>query len=265
MLRFHSVSFYLGFSLVQMRGYSVLEKQELLQTLADTWCEGHNLVTNTLQTTGLPANPIELLETVRRHSGSLWPLHPGPPIRTEGNLVCCDLYTATAELMSNLEFPSETGEMANARSEHFELAVQARIDETPWRPDGDRRNFIRRTIRAGGHKITDLDALGQYGDTLLLVSCKSKIYSARYDTGDFQVVRNYASEIEKAVKDWTQKVQTIRTHPVGDNYDFRSFRSILGVVVLPHPFYVPRGVALDYVAGPATRRKLSSSQNWKNG
>ncbi len=256
MLRFHLRS-RLGFSSVQMRGYSVLEKRELLQTLADSWYEGHKLVTNALQTTGLPANPTELIETARNYFGSLWPLHPGPPIRTEGNLVCCDLYTATGHLMSNLEFPGDTGEMANARSKHFEVAVQARIDETPWRPDGDRRNFIHRTIRAGGDKITDLDALGQHGDTLLLVSCKSKIYSARYDAGDFQVVRNYASEIEKAVQAWLQKVQTIRTRPLGDNYDFRSFRTILGVVVLPHVFYVPRGIALRVRCGWIIRRSLS--------
>jgi len=264
MLRFHLGS-HLGFSMVQMRGYSVLKKQELLLTLADGWCEGHNLVANALQTAALPANPTDLLETARNRSGSLWPLHPGPPIRTEGNLLCCDLYAATAQLMSNLEFPSDTGQTANARSEHFEVAVQARIDATPWRPDEDRRNFIQRTIRVGGRNITDLDALAQYGNTLLLVSCKSKIYSARYDAGDFQVVRNYASEIEKAVNEWTQKVQTIRTQPVGDNYDFRSFRNILGVVVLPHVFFVPGGVALEYVAdGLYAAASVTELERWLN-
>lgn len=255
MLRFHSVS-HLGFSLVQMRGYSMLKKQGLLNVLADSWSKSHNLLTYAFPGAGLPANPTELLETARNHSGRLWPLYPGPSIRTEGNLVCCDLYTATAQLMSTLEFPSDTGEMANARSEHFELAVQACIDETPWRPDEDRRKFIRRTIRAGGQNITDLDALGQYGDSLLLVSCKSKIYSARYDAGDFQVVRNYASEIEKAVKEWTQKMQTIRAQPMGDNYDFRSFRSIRRCCVAARILHTP-GCGARVCCGQATRRSFS--------
>jgi hypothetical protein len=210
LLRFHLGS-RCGFSQVQMRGYSILEVEEFFHTLTNSWVEAQGLVKKNFANTTLPTNPTDLLETLRSSLGELWPMHLGPPIRLEGNLVCCDIYAATVHLMESLEFPSDTGEIANARGKHFETMVQNRIDQTPWRPEEDLRKYTGRTIQSEGHDVTNLDALAHYRDCLLLVSCKSKIYSARYDAGVFNVVRNHASAIEEAVEEWTRIVPAQRS------------------------------------------------------
>jgi hypothetical protein len=53
--------------------------------------------------------------------------------------------------------------------------------------------------------------------------------------------------------------------PVGDNFDFQSYRTILGVVVLPTVFFVPRGPALEYVAdGLHAAVSAAELEKWLN-
>ena len=77
---------------------------------------------------------------------------------------------------------------------------------------------------------------------LLIVSCKSIVYSERYDIGDYSTIRNAASTGKHAVDHWSKILDELRTNPSGDNYDFRDVTSIIGVVCTPQTVFVERGV-----------------------
>jgi hypothetical protein len=140
------------------------------------------------------------------------------------------------------------------------------IDETQWLPKKALRKVVGREIRLDGQALTDLDAVCELKDSLLVVSCKSKIYSAQYDAGDFSIVRNHACAAESAALEWNDIVQTLRARPVGDNYDFQRFHTIFGVVVMPHVIYVNLGPALDFVQdGLRAVVSIAELRTWLSG
>jgi hypothetical protein len=84
----------------------------------------------------------------------------------------------------NLDGPG--GELVNARGAHFESAVQDILDASRWKPSEPIRALRGRTLTVGGVPLTDIDAVGQLGDELLLVSCKSRVYSEECDAGSYR-------------------------------------------------------------------------------
>lgn len=189
------------------------------------------------------------IRLIEEHRGSVWPLIDGPLLRRDGRgIVCVDLAAATSALEKALETPLESGGAANSRAEHFEAAVQRRIDETPWRPSDPMRGYIRRTLRVAGAAVTDVDALGVNGKTLLLVSCKSSVYKATHDIGDYRAIRNSASLLDDAVRTWNRVTATLLARPSGDNYDFTGYDRVIGVVCTPGVVWVPIGQATAEVA-----------------
>ena len=88
-------------------------------------------------------------------------------------------------------------------------------------------------MRLSGRDLTDVDALGVNGNTILLVSCKSIVYSPEYDAGEFRIVRNVATVVNDAVKYWHDIMRLLRENGRGDNFDFTTFDNILGVVCTP--------------------------------
>ena len=187
-------------------GYCIMDT-EMFETVADARiAEVRSIVQNLTSSNQLPITGDELLRALERCSGSTWPLLSGSPIRRDGNKICVDLYGATTCLHSLIEFPHVQGQLANARADHFELAAQKIIDGSPWRPDENLRQVRGRTQRYANVNVTDIDAIGVHGKTLLMVSCKSVVYSSAYDTGNYDTVRNTGGLIEKAVKYWRDKL-----------------------------------------------------------
>lgn len=132
-----------------------------------------------------------VLEALREIRGKPWPLLAGPVVRQEGATICVDLAMATRAFL-DLSAPIDGGEAANRRARVFELAVQRAVDKSNWRASDDVRSLRGKTLRAAGQKLTDIDALGEQGGTLLLISCKSIIYRPELDAGTHQCVRNAA-------------------------------------------------------------------------
>jgi hypothetical protein len=181
--------------------------------------------------------------------GSEWPLAAGPIIRRDGNAVCMDLASAASRLNAALQFPAIQGRYANARADHFEDQVQAVIDRSDWKPRPNTLKLRRRTLARDGTSITDIDAIGERGDFLLLVSCKSIVYSDRHDKGEYAAIRNAASDLQKYVKRWESVLETLRSNPQGDNYDLRPFKRLVGVVCTPQVVFVDKDT-LDMEAMP---------------
>lgn len=179
----------------------------------------------------------EVLAACQQRKGSAWPLHAGPVVRSSGIAMCLDLAALTNRLHTLLEFPKATGDTANQRSSHFEQVVQAAIDASPWSPRPELRELRGRPLRRGGRPITDADAIGERNGLLLLVSCKSVVYSEDYDRGEHVAVRNAESVVVDAVTVWRQKVALL-LQSRGDNFDFTPFRGVLTTVCTPHVVYV---------------------------
>ena len=148
---------------------------------------------------------------------------------------------------------------ANARADHFEDTVQRVIDASKWRPEEKIRGLRRKELRIGGKSISDIDALGTRGKSIILVSCKSLVYSSEYDIGDYRTVRNAASTVVDAVSRWQGIIDNIKANPVGDNFDFSGFDDFVSVVCTPYPAYVPLGLATQELR-PGLRAAVSEEE-----
>lgn len=157
--------------------------------------------------------------------------------------------TATSLLHQMLEFRAAGGgEAGNLRAGHFEAAVQAIIDDSPWAPPPELREKVGKNVRFQSQTKTDLDAIGARGNALLLVQCKNRVYSGEYDVGDHRAVRQGVQLVRDAVSDWASFGEFIREHPSFDNFDFSKYSEITCVVCTPHVVYVPIGPATAFVA-----------------
>jgi len=201
--------------------------------------------------------PAQVVQTIESAGASVWPLRVGPVLTATPLGFVVDVSNSTNRLFRELEYPNVTGDAANVRAEHFETSVQRMIDWTHWKASDSLGAIQGRSLRLDGIDLSDIDALGENGGTLLLVSCKSIPYSGRYDAGDFRTIRNTASTVTEAVARWSAFVTILTEHPRGDNYDFSRYKEIVGVVCTPHVMYVPIGAATREVR-PGLRAAVSA-------
>ncbi|MET7938395.1 IS3 family transposase [Streptomyces sp. NPDC005322] len=107
-----------------------------------------------------------------------WPLTPPPVLHHADPDIVVDLDAATRHLLALCAIaPERQGPLVTIRAEHFEQTVQRLIDRWPWKPSprAPRRGLKPRPH--GQNVLTDFGAVGEDGDTLLLVSCKSRPYT----------------------------------------------------------------------------------------
>lgn len=187
----------------------------------------------------LPEAPESVLKLLSECNYSCWPLLHGPLICNTPIGILVNVFTMQQRLNFELEFPPVTGSIANTRAQHFEDTIQSIIDSSPWKPGPNLASLTGRTITIGGKAITDLDAVAELDGVLLLISCKSIPNTRRYDTGSYNLVRNVATIITKAVSDWNGVIMTLNEKKKGDNFDFSQYAKIVGVVCTPHVMYAP--------------------------
>lgn len=185
-----------------------------------------------------------------------WPVTGGRVLYDVGSWVAVDVVAAMNHFDFALRCPEPcTGELANVWAKVFENNTQAVIDRSPWRPSDRLRTLLGRTLRLGGGALTDIDALGQYKDFVLLIDCKAKSFRHEVDAGQHGPIRNIADSLEEAAQSWQEKMKVLAKTPLGDNYDL-SGRALIGAVATPFPFYVTEGLATVELAwsthGPLT-------------
>ncbi|WP_342350025.1 hypothetical protein [uncultured Nitrospira sp.] len=183
-------------------------------------------------------NSSEVLAALESIVGNDWPLAAGPVLRHDGSAICVDLATASDRFEVALQFSALQGDLTNARADHFEEEVQSVVDKSKWRPSTSLAALRGRTLVRDGKHITDIDAIGETEGTLLIVSCKSTLYSGLYDIGDYRTIRNVSSNIEDAIQRWRDVLDVFRKNPVGGNFDFSHFKNIIGVVCTPKIVFV---------------------------
>ena len=166
---------YNGFASLLLYGYVFIDQEYFLEVISGAWEMISKNVQRVIPRAALPNSAAELFEALVAFQPTLWPLSPGPIVRRAGTSVWIDLIACTAVLAGSLEFPIVDGDVGNARADHFEGTTQQTINATPWAPGPELAPMIAREIKQqDGTKLTDLDALGENGFRLLLVSCKRR-------------------------------------------------------------------------------------------
>ena len=246
-------------------GYFVMKEQAFKEVVNAHIAQADEVIRQIIPDPELPSNAGDFLTKLEEAGGSLWPAMPGPPIRRESNILCVDLFSTTWQLNNLFEYPRETGCTANARAEHFERVVQELIDSSPWAPPESIKKLRRAKLKKGERVVTDIDAIGVRGETLLIVDCLSTYISTEYEIGNHAAIRNAASNIEDKVIKWAEKKKFLEENPVGNNYHFSGYKSVVGVVCTPDAFYVPVGPATRFAApGLIAAPSLSELRAWLN-
>jgi hypothetical protein len=204
-----------------------------------------------------PSGAVDLLAELQAVTPSLHPLQPGPIVSVAGDRLLIDLAAACTRLYADLEFPATSGPVANYRSHYFEIMLQDVIDRTPVAPSAAIRELRGKTLRVNGAALTDVDAVAETASHILLVSCKSIPYSARYDAGDYAVVRNVQSLVVAEIAKHAALVQRINNSSQGDNYEFQ--KPVIGVVCTPHVVLIPVGDCTTEIL-PGLRIATSASE-----
>ena len=204
--------------------------------------------------------PEEIFNRLAFSEVCLWPPSMGPVIRTgEEGWVIVDFEAATQALRQALSKPHLEGEDDTAWSTHFEKSIQAALNASPWKPSTKIRDLRGRHLAAGRATITDIDAVGESGKRLLVVSCKSRPFSDAWNRGDNDAVRNVASNVDEAVAQWADRTAKLREARHGDNYDFSAYEEIIGVVVFPTVPWTPTETSVAEVL-PGLRVAVSAGE-----
>jgi hypothetical protein len=181
-----------------------------------------------------PSDATIALEHLERCDGVLWPPRRGRPVFSAGDgAIVIDWSALTRMFLQAVRRVEPGGPAVNVWAASFENEVQSVVDAAGWAPPDELRVLRGRTLRLRGDDITDIDAIGQQDGTALLISCKSYAFNDEYDRGDYGAVRNMRTNAEEAIRDWADVLTTLTTDPVGDNYDLRSIRNLVGIVVCP--------------------------------
>jgi len=154
--------------------------------------------------------------------------------------MCIDLVGIALRIFGELNI--ERNSHARPSSNHFEIQTQDMIDSSRWKPISVVRELRGKVLKkSDGSSLTDVDAIGCYEGTLLLVSCKSKINSPRHDATLFKENRNNQSEVRRSLLEHDKLVEYVAKNREGPNYDFRHFKRIIGVVCVPSPMWIGSG------------------------
>ena len=250
-------------------GYRVVNKQRALIELAHAIAGLREArLGGVIPETVIWDSPGAVLSRLQWSDVSIWPPTMGPPIRAAGDWLFVDLYAASRRLHLALARPPLDGQMANDWARHFDTGVQTAINSSPWKPSPANAEQGRRErhLRANGERITDIDAIGERGDRLLLVSCKAWPFSVAWDRGEYSAVLGMAGKVSEAAADWATKMDRFRAVPKGDNYDFTGYREIIGVVVSPSIPWTTDSRAIIEVQ-PGLRAVVSAAElnAWING
>jgi hypothetical protein len=189
----------------------------------------------------------DLFDTLENIDVTSHPIMAGVVIRTRDQIIL-DYANLGDRLYKHLRFPNFDSVVGKTRGTHFEDAIQSYIDASRWKPS-DRLESIRQVplIRLeNGTHITDIDAIGEFEDTLLLVSCKAFVFSVRQDIGKYFALRNARLRLDEAVIHWESVKSELLRSPEGQNYDFRRYNSIIAIVCTPRVVYTESELSLSF-------------------
>ncbi|MBI1282071.1 MAG: hypothetical protein GC179_28350 [Anaerolineaceae bacterium] len=237
---------------IAMYGYSVHERVDFVVDYWPAFDELVSVIKNLFPSAELPATPIQLLDEMERLETSTHPLLPGVVMGDKKRIVI-DHASVKDRFGMMLRFPNLGGGTGNQRGIHFEDAIQSYIDASVWKSSDELRAMRQVHLIRRGHgknnQITDIDAIGESGDTLLIISCKAVIFSVGQDIGEYHALKNARLRLDEAVIKWQAVKAELLDSPIGQNYNFRRYSKIIAVVCTPNAVYTESALSLSYEVG----------------
>lgn len=237
---------------IAMYGYSVHERVDFVMNYWSEFDELVSVMKSLFPGADLPATPMQLLNDMEKLETSSHPLLPGV-IMGDNKWIVIDHASVKNRLDKMFRFPSFGGEIGVKRGFHFEDAIQSYIDASPWKPSDELRTMRQvHLIRRGDGKnnqITDIDAIGESGDTLLIISCKAVIFSVGQDIGEYHALKSARLRLDEAVLKWQAVKAELLDSPIGQNYNFSRYSKIIAVVCTPNVIYTESALSLSYEVG----------------
>lgn len=244
-------------------GYFILPEDEFHSRLESYFTPCVALLKRTIPNYAGPQCLESLVSVLENCESNLWPLHQLRSIRRTKGFLMIDVRAATVAVVMQTSLVPKDGRGANVRAYLFEDRVQNIIDQTAWRPSARASVFRGRTLKRGNSPLTNIDAVGERDDTLLIVSCKSIPYSKEYDRGVFSAVRNASTTVRAAIERWQDVAQTLRRQPKGRNYDVTRWKQIVPIVCTPFAVYTEDERALSFAL--PSLRSVCSAEELLNG
>ncbi|CAM3774404.1 hypothetical protein [Ectopseudomonas alcaliphila] len=237
-----------SFLRVMELGYFIMEFQQWENFADEQYSKACDEIRQYLPQFQAPENYSAFVASCLNFKGEVWPLSHGDILRITNDYVCIDMWAASTGFLGWFQFPKTQGQVANERAAKFEDVVQEVIDFSPW-ADSSIRGLRQRELKVDGQALTDIDAIGSYDGTLLVVSCKSIPYTREYDRGTHNVIRNAASTVDNGVVYWESIVSQLQARKVGDNFNLTSYKHVIGVVCTPFAVYTSHSASLSISVG----------------
>lgn len=237
-----------SFLRVMELGYFIMDFQQWDDFADEQYSKACDKIRQYLPQLQAPENHNKFVTSCLSFKGEVWPLSHGDILRVTNDYVCIDMWAASTGFLGWFQFPKTQGQVANERAAKFEDVVQEVIDLSSW-ADSSIQGLRQRELKVDGQALTDIDAIGSYDGTLLLVSCKSIPYTREYDRGTHNTIRNAASTVDKGVDYWTSIVSQLNARKEGDNFNLTSYKQIIGVVCTPFAVYTSHSASLSMSVG----------------
>jgi len=240
---------------IAMYGYSIHERSDFIMDywpMFDNWI---SVFKDLFPGAVFPDNFMHFVALLNSMAELETSTHPGLPgvILSDKTWIIVDHASVKDRLGQILRFPNLGGGVGNKRGFHFEDALQSYIDVSSWKPCDELRAMRQvHLVRRGdgrNNQITDIDALGESGDMLLIVSCKAVIFSVGQDIGEYHALRNARLRLDEAVLKWHAVKAELLASPIGQNYNFSRYSKIIAVVCTPTVVYTESDESLAYETG----------------
>jgi hypothetical protein len=232
-------------------GYSMHKQGDFLMDLMHVFDELKSLIKGLFPDADLPDTPTQLMNDMKTLDTNSHPIIPGVLLSNDTWIVV-DHANVKTRLEKMLRFPSLGGEVGNQRGIYFEDAIQSYIDASHWKPSDKLKSMqqVHLIRQSDGTEITDIDAIGESGNTLLIISCKAVISSIGQDIGEYFALKNARIRLDEAVLKWQDVKAELTDSPIGQNYDFSLYSKILAIVCTPSVIYTESELSLsDEVSG----------------
>lgn len=219
-----------GAAQVRQTGMLLVPAGLLIEKIGMWWSEA----LSGLPTDRVPKSPEALFDLMTAVEAAWHPGASGGLFRSQGGYTAIDLNSITGRIQTELRkelIPDEGG----IRAKRFELQTQEMINTTRWKPCAELLALRGRELKLLGNKnpFTEIDAIGCWNDSLLIVSCKSMPVPSFTGIPLQRRRRSVRTNVETAIRELDEVLEQLRRQPQGSNYDFRQFRTLVGVVCLP--------------------------------
>lgn len=193
---------------------------------------------------GLGLNSEKIIEKMLAITGLDFPLKPGSllidteMINPSGQKnYILDFLACTAMLDAILAYPTETGAVANARGAFFENQVAEILENSALGKLKKGTPKAKTVIKHNKRYITDIDAIGETEDFVLIVSAKSQMFTDEQEAGDYKKCQSQLQNTQKYLQKQQEIIDDLTLNPKGDNYDFTG-KEIIWTLCTPTPVFV---------------------------